>query len=456
MTTETDWEDVETNGPAVTNLRSERVYELTKYVYIITERRFMLQHNPEKLWTDKQFNIRHQDLIQYLPDRMNPSEYVIRNCSETNVVNHRNMAPDQKLMYLDTDGDKVFNVFPPNIPIPTDVELPDPEPMLSHMYWLYNKDHDHFMHVLQWMAHFLYRPEKRIGHGILTSGEPGTGKSTIGKTLGSLVSANGFANIRPELFVSDYQEWIEGTRLCVVEEVKMFGQGDKYNKVKSYFTEDQFHINPKLRPSYKISNFVHYLFYSNYVNPMPLPEGDRRMFYVHSRVSASDRDAEYYNKLTDGFLDLSGEKLGAFAFAKYLRDEILPNVPENFSTTPPPVTRDSQRSITSNRTVLQDWIEEEIEAGKGMFAPQIYFRWKALKARIKDHLGITVRAAEESTLAQAGVYRKRVQLKGKKEDICWLETDKEFNAEMDRMLNDTTTSGRAKLYNHFYEGQSEW
>jgi len=111
MTTETDWEDVETNGPAVTNLRSERVYELTKYVYIITERRFMLQHNPEKLWTDKQFNIRHQDLIQYLPDRMNPSEYVIRNCSETNVVNHRNMAPDQKLMYLDTDGIRYSTFF---------------------------------------------------------------------------------------------------------------------------------------------------------------------------------------------------------------------------------------------------------------------------------------------------------------------------------------------------------
>ena len=123
MTNEAEWQNVNTTGPAVVTLNSEPVYELTKYVYVISRSQYVLKQNPEntKRYTKTQFNDRHQELEDFLPDDTTPADYIKRDCYAHNVVNHMDMHPAHDLIYLDEDGDKVFNIFPPNVPIPTDV-----------------------------------------------------------------------------------------------------------------------------------------------------------------------------------------------------------------------------------------------------------------------------------------------------------------------------------------------
>jgi len=458
MTTENEWEEVATNGPAVTNLRNEPVYELTKYIYVISRSKFVLCHNPssEKSYSKTQFNIKNAHLEDHLPDGMAPSDYILSQCRDTNVVNHIDMFPKRPLIYLDEDGDKVFNVFPPNIPIPPDADLPDPQPFLDHLFWLYNENQEHVDHVLMWMAHVLYKPEKRIIHGLLTSGDYGNGKSMIADVMEALIAERGYNKVAPHIFLDRFADWIEGTRLAVVEEVEMFEQGRNFDKIKENFSGNRFSVNPKGKPTRKINNFVHYLFYSNHVNPMPIMVNDRRLWYVHTRGTAAEKGSRYYDWLFDEFLDPHANKpepkLGCFAVAKYLRDKILPIIPETFATTPPPVTQDKARAILSYKGDLEELIEDEIESAVGLFAPRQFFRWKSLKSLVKESTGISLsHTKHESTIQRMGITRKRCKINGKLEDICWLETDKEFSHDLEAMFKDTTNAGREKLMSHFYE-----
>ena len=84
MTNEAEWQNVNTTGPAVVTLNSEPVYELTKYVYVISRSQYVLKQNPEntKRYTKTQFNDRHQELEDFLPDDTTPADYIKRDRSE--------------------------------------------------------------------------------------------------------------------------------------------------------------------------------------------------------------------------------------------------------------------------------------------------------------------------------------------------------------------------------------
>ena len=450
MTEEAEWQNVNTTGPAVVTLNSEPVYELTKYVYVISRSQYVLKQNPEntKRYTKTQFNDRHQELEDFLPDGTTPADYIKRDCYAHNVVNHMDMHPAHPLIYLDEDGDKVFNIFPPNAPIPTDVELPDPKPFLDHLLYIYNDDQEHVDHVLKWLASVLFRPEKRINHGILTSGDKGTGKSMIADVMEALLHERGYNKVEPRIFLDRFQDWIEGTRLAVVEEVKMFGQGHNFNKVKEYFTGNRFSVNPKGKPAYKINNFVHYMFFSNFRNPIPIEDGDRRIFYVHSRAEV--RDTEYYDHLYDNFLDPHGEKLGCLAFAKYLRDEILPTIPDTFETTRPPLTKDKLSAIETNLSPLEEYLRDRLEEGRGIYKPGQFFLWKSLKTDIKENVGVTLRGEQEAVALGMGFTRQRRKWQGKPENLCWRTDDKKFDAQLEGWFKDTSEAGRMRLRAIFY------
>ena len=61
---------------------------------------------------------------------------------------------------------------------------------------------------------------------------------------------------------------------------------------------------------------------SNQYNPLPISKGDRRIFYIHSKVTK--RDAHYYGRLKN-WMD---NENGKWHFKKYLKDEIVPLLDE--------------------------------------------------------------------------------------------------------------------------------
>ena len=172
-------------------LRQPQTYdciELANWIWVIDQKRFVLMHDPAKLPLDKhQFN----EAFRYqftLPHNMLPNTYIRSYLRNDRVVARMDMCPDRKeLIFRDEDNLKVLNIFqhPPqssgNIPSQNTART-----ILEFISYLLNNDQKAVDHLLSWITHFLFKPDTRMHHGILVSGDQGTGKSTLGKIVSEL------------------------------------------------------------------------------------------------------------------------------------------------------------------------------------------------------------------------------------------------------------------------------
>ena len=460
----TQWQNVEPiEGAAVTaNDINEEVFSLLRYIYVVKEDGFVLKKNHTQHFKPKQFDISNAEKGKKLPTRttrgrngqqqtrrITPSEYVRDHCSH--VVDRLESDPRQPALYEDDNELKVLNIFPNNIPIP-DVELPDPQPFLDHVKWLLNGNQEYADHVLKWMTNVLYRPAKRMEHGLVITGAHGSGKGTITKLLTKLMVPNASDKIRADTFTSRFQDHLLGKRLIDIDEAELFSTEKEFNKVKVFFTEDRMRVDFKNKTSGTINNFCNFFFISNYADPLPLPKGDRRIFYVHSRYPETDphiQDEEYWDWFTDDFLDLNGNMLGAFAVAKYLRDVVLPTLPKTFNTKRPPMTDDKERMISSAKTTLQEYVEEGIQNGNGIFDPRQIYEWKLIKQTLLHDIQLKAKQTDSSEMITLGMRKKPTTIDGKRYTICWWNTDAEFDDEISKLFRNTTNEGRAKLKSYW-------
>ena len=430
---------------------TDEATEILNCVWVITLERFVLIDNPKREWKVHQFDEAYAHIP--LPDRMKPSDYIRRENPEFRVVNHIEMAPDKPHpVYRDEDGFKVFNLYRGNAPFPETIETSQtarapqtsagPDTYLDHLSYIYGSP-EKLDHALQWMAHLLYRPERRINHGLCLSGSQGTGKSTIAKVLTKLIGP-AYRTITPALFTSDFQDWFMNIRLAIVEEMQEKGGYNSYNKVKHYFTEDEIPINPKGKTMFNIRNHVHFLLFSNHPHPLHLEEGDRRIHYVES--PAIEKEPEYYDELYN-YLDLDGAAAGVWEFGKYLKDKVLPTIPDNFATKPPPKTEEHTVATRASVNPMEDYIQSKRADGDGFYEAGHIFHWMRLKEDLKYDFSNVLRSGDETAkvLVKCNISREWHNINGKRQDICWFNDDKKFDAQVRHLFSDLTNAGRREL-----------
>lgn len=226
-------------------------------------------------------------------------------------------------------------------------------------------------HLLQMIAWTVRNPGKKLGHALLLRTEKqGVGKSMLIDIWRNLL---GYKNTRlttTEEITGNFQSFIDGNLLVVVEELNIAFGMQGYNRIKNLITGSTAEINEKFVSSRERPNLASFAFLTNLSEPILIEDSDRRLFFIDS--PALPREPEFYNK----FVSWWEANLGILR--AYI-DSIDLSQFNPFA--PPPETEAKKALRLASRSPLEQEIAEAMAERRFPFSRDIV-RLEEIKANI--------------------------------------------------------------------------
>lgn len=161
--------------------------------------------------------------------------------------------------------------------------------------------------TMQWMAHNVQNPGRKIRWSVLIKGTYGDGKSLLGTILELVMGQANVGKASPKVVNSDFNGWAEGHCVCLLEELRMQGHNrhDVANSLKELHTNDTVTIHRKGLDSYVVANTQNYMAFTNYADAVPIDDSDRRWFVIFSPFNSEEdlnavgMNTDYFDSLFD-------------------------------------------------------------------------------------------------------------------------------------------------------------
>ena len=435
------WKEIEVNNDANNKklVTSNKQIVLLEYCWVAQRQKFVNMNDLTLEMNKAQFNEIYKD---FMPKRTSirkeilPSDFITNTNKETNAVWNMDMLPQYKENIVEVKpGIKTFNLCASSKRYNLEGQVKEPTMFLNHLSYLLDENKDAVNYVLKWITHLIFKPETKMTTGLMISGGQGTGKTTLTDIISELVGINNSIAISPAEIKSDFQSFLIGKRLIVVEEIHENHNFQLYNKIKHLFTNKKIFINPKNENGYEINNHAHFIFLSNHANPLPIDADDRRLFYWHSK--AVKKDAKNYSELYS-FIDNNG----IYEIAKYLYQNILPTIQKEFAHVQPLITDDKVEAGISSENPLKTFILEGLEEKEGMFADDVWFTWQDLVESLPDEFNKikSNSALIGSVFKECELKKVRHTIDSKKMLCCWFD-----KSTYSLNWKDNTKAGRKKI-----------
>ena len=432
--------------------QSLEALKLRDYCYVATLKKFVWIDDP--LLTPLEPNVFDEVFADIpLPTirrngktvRLKPSQYIREYNREDRVVARMDMVPQNPdlIVHDKLSHQKILNLYRSPKTAAGDCNT-SPQFILDLMLDILNRDTKALDWVLSWFAWYLFKPERKLNHGLLISGEGGNGKSSIGQILAKL-DGNRYKPVKPSELKSQFQDWAINSRLVITDEINEGGNENIYNDLKVYFTEELIRVNPKGLPAFTMQNNLAFIFFSNHRNPVSI-EKDRRLFYVHSKLPfGGGKEKDWYREFWDKY-DKGG---GKEAFLKYLKEEIVPNLDPNFDRAELYRTEDHKQLELSSLSRLEEIIQGELNRPArdkdDLFKTNKFFLFQDLKSYLDENHPIPIlrhNTKTNSVLADQGLIREWHELDGTRQEFAWWSDSHEH---LKRQWNETSKQSRAYL-----------
>ncbi len=164
--------------------------------------------------------------------------------------------------------------------------------------------------LLDWFAHNIQNPGKKIRFSPVIQGIEGDGKSALGTLLAVTMGEPNVHVISPEVISKgDFNSWAQGACIGVLEELRLQGNNryDVLNSVKPCVSNDTIQIHRKRLDPYNVPNTMNYIAFTNHKDALPLSDTDRRWLVIFTpwgsieefvKIAGSAVE-EYFAKLHD-------------------------------------------------------------------------------------------------------------------------------------------------------------
>lgn len=247
------------------------------------------------------------------------------------------------------DGKSVINLYEAPSLKPQEGNA---KPWLDFMEQLLPNEEER-RHMLRWIATLYARPETRmIFAPLLISHETGTGKSTLGKIAEALVGRHNASFPSEQTIAGEFNSWIARKRLVVVNEVYQGKSWKMFTKLKDMITEPTITLRKMFHDPVDISNWAHFLMFSNSFDALKIDDRDRRIFVpeVTEERWGDDRFTDFYEWLDSGGYSIIAN--WALNFGDYVKKgEKAPDTERKREIV--------VQSLSDNEQRLESWLTSE-------------------------------------------------------------------------------------------------
>lgn len=215
--------------------------------------------------------------------------------------------------------------------------------------------------LVQYLAHLVQRPADKIEHGVILSGDYGTGKSTLGRLVAVLL---GTENVRKIEGAELGQQWtarLVNVQALMIEEVHHGERLEVSDKLKELMTAEFYNAEEKYMSRAQGRTPRGVFLASNDTAPLVLKRGQRRWTVLATQDRPETEAAKRNHHAFFAHLDeaLSRDDSTVAAFAAYLHTVSL----EGFSRKEAIETAATAAATEASRTPTAQVLAELIEAG---------------------------------------------------------------------------------------------
>jgi hypothetical protein len=261
---------------------------------------------------------------------------------------------------------------------------------LNHIKYLF-PDEEPRNRLLDWFATTVQKPDKRIPWSPLLVSTPGVGKGWLYKALRKILGSHNCSLITLTDLEksSQYNEYLSGTTLVCLDDIKKAMNADIAQLLSSQMTESYLNINHKYGGKgmeYVFSNFIAF---SNYFDAVNIEDNDRR-FWVY-QIEAAQREAQYYTDLFEWL-----ETDGPAHLELYMRQR---DISQFKYAEPPPMTKAKKAMVDASMSNIEQLISDSIDDHVGPFQGDIVDS-QVVESFVKQQLDI-------DRLSRADAYQVR-------------------------------------------------
>lgn len=295
-------------------------------------------------------------------------------------------------------GQRWLNTYEPSGILPI---AGDATPFVEYLRYLIpvDQERDHLLKMISWTVR---NPGHKLGHALLLRSEhQGIGKSMLVEIWAELLGTHNVRKTTSREITGDYQSFIDGKLLVVVEEVNLAFGKDGYNQIKDYITGTTVAVNEKHVTAVVKPNYATFVFLSNLAAPILIESTDRRFFHVDT--PALPRESQYYRDFVSWWRSNLGE-------IRHHLEQI--DLSEFDPMAPPPMTAAKARLALESQSPLEQEIAELIDDRRWPFSRDVFTLRELESALGRAGQNVTKNKLKAALQALGGISLGQVRVKG--------------------------------------------
>jgi len=385
------------------------------------------------------------NVLRPFSDTRKVSELILQNFNGR--ITSFDYSPATKKRRIIVNGKAVINLYNPSSIKP---QYGDPKPWLEFVEQLIPKQEER-EHLLRWVATLYAHPEIRmIWSPLLISTQTGTGKSTLGQIVAELAGRHNASFPSEQVIAGEFNSWIAQKRLVVVNEIYQGQSWKMFTKLKDLISEPLITLRKMHRDPIDISNWAHFLMFSNSLAALRIDAQDRRIFAptVTEERWPDDKWHEFHNWLSSGGYSIIAQ--WCLDYGDYVkRGERAPETERKYEIIEASqskahqrieelsgMVRDDKNPIVLSLTHVIEWIEQSTKSK--VYETPLQIRKLFGESGLVDakDLGLKSRISYKSHLTYFLLNKKAVEMTSGLCDKELTNKLKEFVKQPNQILNE--------------------